>query len=118
LNIERTGDEVTAVVDVSGVGFANQATLRPSYNTATRQRGAMPALPKSRFMLVVQELNPDGSVLLNMQAPGNQSQLGNVATRTTFLASLLGFTGLFWWVFRLRATILGLRRQVFVEGWA
>ncbi len=50
--------------------------------------------------------------LLNIQAPGNQSQLGNVATRTTFLASLLGFTGLFWWVYRLRVDLLGLRRRL------
>jgi heme exporter protein C len=69
-------------------------------------------------MLAIQSVNADGSVLLNIQSPGNQSQLGNVATLTTFLASLLGFTGLFWWVYRLRVDILGLRRHVLPEGWA
>jgi heme exporter protein C len=117
LGVERSGDQVTAVVDISGVGFENRSTLRPSYDLAKKQRVAMPEFPASRFMLVVQAVEPDGTLLLNIQAPGNQSQLGNVATRTTFLASLLGFTGLFWWVFRMRADMLGLRRQILAEGW-
>ena len=115
--LERVGDEVVATVDASSVGFTNRATMRPSFNTAEGASEAMPAFPQSRFMLAVQDVSADGSVLLNIQAPGNQSQLGNVATRTTFLASLLGFTGLFWWVYRLRVDILGLRRRLLVEGW-
>jgi heme exporter protein C len=116
LETARTGDELTAVVDVSGVGFTNRTTLRPSFNLATNERVAMPNFPDSRFMLVVQGVSSDGTLLLNIQAPGNQSQLGNVATRTTFLASLLGFTGLFWWVYRLRVDLLGLRRRLQAEG--
>ena len=117
LRIERRGDEVRAFVDVSGVGFSDRATLVPTFNTATNQRVETPSFPESRFMLAIQAVNADGSVLLNIQSPGNQSQLGNVATLTTFLASLLGFTGLFWWVYRLRVDILGLRRQLLPEGW-
>jgi heme exporter protein C len=105
-------------VDVSGVGFSNRTTLRPAFDTARNQRVETPEFPGSRFMLAIQGVNPDGSLLLNIQSPGNQSQLGNVATRTTFLASLVGFTGLFWWVFRLRADALGLGRRVIEEGWA
>ena len=118
LRVERNGDEVIAVVDVSGVGFTNQTTLRPGYNTAMNSSTAMPEFPESRFMLAVQRVNADGTLLLNIQAPGNQSQLGNVATRTTLFASLLGFTGLFWWVYRLRVDVLGLRRKLLAEGWA
>ena len=118
LKVERAGDRVTAVVDVSGVGFTNRTTLRPSFNTATNVRGDTPEFPESRFMLVVVRVNADGKLLLNIQAPGNESQLGNVATRTTFFASLLGFTGLFWWVYRLRVDVLGLRRRLLAEGWA
>ena len=116
LGIERSGELVTAVVDVSGVGFSNRTTLRPTFDLAKNDRMATPAFPESRFMLAIQQVDADGSVLLNIQAPGNQSQLGNVATRTTFFASLLGFTGLFWWVYRLRVDVLGLRRRLAMEG--
>jgi heme exporter protein C len=116
LALERSGDQLTAVVDVSGVGFTNRTTLRPSFDLGANERVETPAFPESRFMLAMQRVETDGSVLLNIQAPGNQSQLGNVATRTTFFASLLGFTGLFWWVYRLRVTVLGLRRQLQMEG--
>ncbi len=118
MSIERVGDEVIATVDVSGVGFTNRATLRPSFNTARAESAAMPTFPESRFMLAIQGVGADESVLLNIQSPGNQSQLGNVATSTTFAASLLGFTGLFWWVYRLRVDILGLRRRLLQEGWS
>jgi heme exporter protein C len=116
LRVERSGDLVKAVVDVSGVGFTNQTTLEPSFDLATNARVETPEFPESRFMLAIQDVNADGSVRLNIQSPGNQSQLGNVATRTTFFASLLGFTGLFWWVYRLRVDILGLRRRLLMEG--
>lgn len=116
VRLERSGDLVSAVVDVSGVGFTNQTTLQPSFDVAKNERVVTPEFPESRFMLAIQEVNADGSVRLNIQSPGNQSQLGNVATRTTFFASLLGFTGLFWWVYRLRVDILGLRRRLVMEG--
>lgn len=117
LKVERQGDHITADVDVSGPGFSNQQVLQPVFDTAKRERVATPEFPGSRFMLAIQSVNPDGSLLLNIQSPGNQSQLGNVATRTTFFASLLGFTGLFWWIYRLRVDILGLRRRLQEEGW-
>lgn len=116
--LERVDDELIATVDVSGVGFTNRATLRPSFDTARAESAAMPTFPQSRFMLAVQAVGDDESVLLNIQSPGNQSQLGNVATSTTFAAALLGFTGLFWWVYRLRVDILGLRRRLLQEGWS
>jgi heme exporter protein C len=117
LEIQRSGDEVTAVVDVSSVGFAERTTMQPSFNTASNEQVAMPNFPNSRFMMVVQEVRPDGTLLLNIRAPGNESQLGNVATRTTFFASLLGFTFLFWWVYRLRVDTLTLRRRLLTERW-
>jgi heme exporter protein C len=109
--IEQTGDVVTAVVDVNGAGFSNLTTLRPSYNVASRQQIDTPEFPESRFMLALQSYDERG-VRLNIQAPGNSSQRGNVATTTTLLASLAGFTGLFWWVYNLRHTLLSLRRRV------
>lgn len=111
LDIVREGNLVTAVVDVSGVGFSNQTTLRPTYDVAARKQIATPEFPETRFMLALQSVDERG-VRLNIQAPGNSSQRGNVATTTTLLASLLGFTGIFWWVYNLRRTLLDLRRRV------
>jgi heme exporter protein C len=117
VKVERAGDEVAATVEVSSPGFGDRTTLRPTFNTATNKQSETPLLSDDQFMLVIQAVNPDGSLLINKVARGNQSQLGNVATRTTFFASLLGFTGLFWWVYRLRVDILGLRRRLLQEGW-
>ncbi len=117
LNVERNGDLVTAVVDVSGVGFSNRTTLRPTYNRATQRQVDTPNFPDSRFMLALQGVDETG-VQLNIQAPGNTSQRGNVATRTTLFASLIGFTGLFFWVYNLRTTLLGLQRRVEARGLA
>jgi heme exporter protein C len=114
LDVQRSGDAVTAVVEVSGVGFSNVTTLRPTLNLATQER-VTPTFPESRFMLALQSVD-DQSVRLNIQAPGNSSQRGNVRTTGTLLASLLGFTGLFFWVYHLRATLLGLRRRVELQG--
>lgn len=115
LDIVRDGDVVTAIVDISGVGFSNRTTLRPTYNLDTKRQETTPAFPDSRFMLALQSVDENG-VRLNIQAPGNSSQRGNVATRTTLLASLAGFTGLFFWVYNLRTTLLGVRRRVEAQG--
>jgi heme exporter protein C len=114
LDLQRSGDTVMAVVEVSGVGFSNVATLRPTLNLATQERNT-PTFPESRFMLALQSVD-DQSVRLNIQAPGNSSQRGNLRTTSTLLASLLGFTGLFFWVYHLRATLLRLRRRVELQG--
>ncbi|HEX6289696.1 MAG TPA: cytochrome c biogenesis protein CcsA [Herpetosiphonaceae bacterium] len=116
LDVQRDGDTVTAVVEVSGVGFSNVATLRPTLNLTTQER-TTPSFPESRFMLALQSAD-DAGVRLNIQAPGNSSQRGNIRTTTTLFASLLGFTGLFFWVYNLRTTLLRLRRRVEVQGLA
>lgn len=114
LDVQRSGDNVTAVVEVSGVGFSNVMTLQPTLNLATQER-VTPEFPESRFMLALQSVDDQG-VRLNIQAPGNTSQRGNTRTTTTLLASLLGFTGLFFWVYNLRTTLLRLRRRVELQG--
>ncbi|HEY0601380.1 MAG TPA: cytochrome c biogenesis protein CcsA [Herpetosiphonaceae bacterium] len=116
LDVQRSGDSVTANVEVSGVGFSNVTTLQPTLNLATGER-VTPEFPESRFMLALQSVDDQG-VRLNIQAPGNTSQRGNVRTTTTLLASLLGFTGLFFWVYNLRTTLLRLRRRVELQGLA
>lgn len=116
LDVQRSGDTVTATVEVSGVGFSNVTTLQPTLNLATGER-VTPEFPESRFMLALQSADDQG-VRLNIQAPGNTSQRGNLRTTTTLLASLLGFTGLFFWVYNLRTTLLRLRRRVELQGLA
>ncbi|HEY0737224.1 MAG TPA: cytochrome c biogenesis protein CcsA [Herpetosiphonaceae bacterium] len=116
LDVQRSGDTVTANVEVSGVGFSNVTTLQPTLNIATGER-VTPEFPESRFMLALQSVDDQG-VRLNIQAPGNTSQRGNLRTTTTLLASLLGFTGLFFWVYNLRTTLLRLRRRVELQGLA
>lgn len=116
LDVQRSGDSVTANVEVSGVGFSDVTTLQPTLNLATGER-VTPEFPESRFMLALQSVDDQG-VRLNIQAPGNTSQRGNVRTTTTLLASLLGFTGLFFWVYNLRTTLLRLRRRVELQGLA
>ncbi|MBV9791635.1 MAG: cytochrome c biogenesis protein CcsA [Chloroflexi bacterium] len=116
LDVQRSGDTVTANVEVSGVGFSNVTTLQPTLNVATGER-VTPEFPESRFMLALQSVDDQG-VRLNIQAPGNTSQRGNARTTTTLMASLLGFTGLFFWVYNLRTTLLRLRRRVELQGLA
>jgi len=107
--LEKNGNQVTAVVKVSGAGFSNVMTLRPTLDLTSQQR-TTPTFPNSRFMLALQSLEGD-SVRLNIQAPGNSRQR-NVATTTTLFASLAGFTGLFFWTYSLRTSLLSLSRQV------
>lgn len=117
--IERAGDVITAVVQVRGVGFSNVQTLRPSFDAATGQQIDTPEFPGSRFMLAIQSYDEgSNSVRLNIQSPGNTSQRSNWRTTTTLLASLAGFTGLFFWVYNLRTALLGLRRRVEARGLA
>lgn len=114
LAIQRNGDQVTAVVEVSGAGFSNLTTLRPVLDLGTNER-ITPNFPESRWMLALQAVDGD-AVRLNIQAPGNQSQLNNVATTTTLFASLIGFTGLFFWIYNIKTALLDLRRRVEAQG--
>jgi heme exporter protein C len=46
--------------------------------------------------------------LLNIEAPGT-GVLENRTTLFTFLASIIGFTALFFWMLQVRATLLGVQ---------
>ena len=117
VGLERSGDTITATVDVSGVGFSNRTTLRPTFDAATGRQAETPEFPGSRFMLALQSADESGA-RLNIQAPGNSSQRSNARTQTTLLASVVGFTGLFFWIYNLRAALLGLRRRIELQGLA
>jgi heme exporter protein C len=114
LDIQRNGDVVTAVVDVSTTGGRERAQLQPTLNTATGER-TTPNFIDSRFMLSLESVAGD-QARLNIVPPANSGQVNNTATRTTLIASVLGFTGLFFWVYAVRSRLLGLRRRIEVWG--
>lgn len=114
LDVRHEGDVITAVVDVSTTGARERATLEPSLNTGTGEQ-ITPNFIDSRFMMSLQAVDGE-QVRLNIVPPANQGQVNNVATRTTLLASVLGFTGLFFWVYAIRARLLGVRRRLEMWG--
>jgi heme exporter protein C len=113
-NVQQEGDVVTASVNVRGTGGVQGTTLQPSLNLTTGER-VTPNFPESRWMLALEHFDGN-NVRLNIQPPGNESQLGNVATRTTLFASLFGFTGLFFWLYSIRSMLLGLQRRAEAQG--
>jgi heme exporter protein C len=50
----------------------------------------------------------NGSARLNIEAPGT-GLLENQRTLLTFLAAIVGFTGLFVWMFLVRSDLLSLQ---------
>jgi heme exporter protein C len=109
VSLDRAGDVVTAQVQVSEPGLSGSTTLRPSYHVANREVLDRPNFPGLRYHLIVQKVDlATNSVLLNIEAPGT-GLLENGRTLLTFLASIVGFTALFFWLLNLRATLLGVQ---------
>jgi len=108
LGLERENDLVTATVRVSEPGLSGEHTLYPSYNLATKEMISRPEFPGLRYQLGLERVDLNGSsALLNIEAPGT-GVLENRVTLFTFLASLGGFTALFFWMLHVRATLLGV----------
>jgi heme exporter protein C len=120
LGVERTGDTLTAQVRLTGPGLANQELLMPRFDLAS---GAPPdteeAQPRlagnDRFRLQIQAVEGD-LLTLTVRSPGDTSLLENLRTRATFFASLIGFTLLYLWVQRVRATLLIVQDRLQPEG--
>lgn len=109
LSLEQTGDLVTARVEVTEPGLTASETLSPSYNIATGDVVDRPNFPGLRFHMVIEHVDMDmHSVRLNIEAPGTGT-LENARTLFTFLASIFGFTALFFWMLNVRATLLGVQ---------
>jgi heme exporter protein C len=112
LGLEQQGDLVTARVRVTEPGFASEAELFPTYNLAEGHQAESPEFPGLRFKLSLQHADAvAGSARLNIEAPGT-GLLENRRTLYTFLASIIGFTALFIWMFRLRALLLGVQWEL------
>lgn len=106
LSLEQQGDTVVAQVQVSEPGLTSEAILQPTYNVAARESEREPEFPNLRYRLKIQDVDlAMGSARLNIEAPGT-GLLDNQRTLFTFLASIAGFTGLFFWMLSVRATLL------------
>ncbi|NJP04807.1 MAG: cytochrome c biogenesis protein CcsA [Chloroflexaceae bacterium] len=108
LALEEQGDTVVARVQVSEPGLTSEAVLEPTFDLTQGESVVEPTFPGLRYRLVVQSVDPaNGTVLLNIHAPGT-GILANQRTLVTFLASLGGFTALFFWIFSIRTSLLGV----------
>lgn len=108
LNLTQQGDLVTAQVKVSEPGLVSEIVLAPSYNLSSDEMVARPEFPGLRYQLGLERADAaTGSALLNIEAPGT-GLLENRRTLFTFLASIGGFTALFFWMLNLRASLLGV----------
>jgi heme exporter protein C len=114
VDVQRQGNLVTAVVDVTTTGAREQAQLMPTLNPATGER-TMPNFINSRFMLSLDQVEGD-QVRLNIVPPANSNQVNNIATGTTLFAAMFGFTALFFWMYAVRARLLGVRRVIEARG--
>lgn len=109
LGLERTGNIVTAEVKVSEPGLTSEAILRPSYDLSSGAMAARPEFPGLRYQLGLEDVDLETqTALLNIEAPGT-GLLENRRTLVTFLASIIGFTALFFWLLSLRATLLDVQ---------
>ena len=109
LALDQQGDVVTAQVTVSEPGLTSETVLTASYNQATDAMVARPEFPGTRFQLGLERADvATGSAQLNIEAPGT-GLLENRRTLFTFLSAIAGFTGLFFWMLSVRATLLGVQ---------
>ncbi len=109
LALDQQGDVVTAQVKVSEPGLTSETVLTASYNQATDAMVARPEFPGTRFQLGLERADvATGSAQLNIEAPGT-GLLENRRTLFTFLSAIAGFTGLFFWMLSVRATLLGVQ---------
>ncbi len=109
LSLTQNGDVVTAEVLVSSPGLSADITLTPSFNITNQEVMDRPNFPDSRYHLVIQEVDlGNNRARLNIEAPGT-GLLDNGRTLLTFLASIFGFTALFFWMLYVRATLLGVQ---------
>jgi heme exporter protein C len=115
LGLEQRGDLVAARVQVTGPGAVDLGTYEPTLELASGKPADRPTFAGQRFTLALEQADLSaGTALLNMEAPGT-GLLSNQRTWWTFLASIIGFTGLFLWLYRLRASMLSMQEQLALQ---
>ena len=111
LTLEQQGDQVIAQVIVSEPGLVSETTLAPSFDVTQASPAVMPEFPGLRYRIKLQNVDmATGVARLNIEAPGTGAS--DLRTRLTLLASTLGFTALFIWMYQIRARLLGIQWQL------
>ncbi|MFO7166848.1 MAG: cytochrome c biogenesis protein CcsA [Chloroflexota bacterium] len=114
--LEQRGDLAVAQVEVRTPGLAQRVVLEPTLELASGEPADRPEFPGQQFLLALERVDlASGEALLNMEAPGT-GLLSNGRTLWTFMASNLGFLGLFIWLYRLRADVLILQERLARRG--
>jgi heme exporter protein C len=110
-SLEQRGDLVVARVQIRRPGLKDVAVLEPTFELGGAAADR-PTFPGERFTLTLKQVDlASGVALLNIEAPGT-GLFSNMRTLWTFLASIVGFTGLFVWLYRLRAAMLMLDERL------
>jgi heme exporter protein C len=108
---QREGGLAVARVQIRRPGLQQVAVLEPTIELGGGPADR-PTFPGERFTLTLKKVDlASGTALLNIEAPGT-GLLSNLRTLWTFLASIVGFTGLFVWLYRLRAAMLVLDERL------
>ena len=114
--LEQRGELAVAQVEVRTPGLAQRVVLEPTLELASGEPADRPEFPGQQFLLALERVDlASGEALLNMEAPGT-GLLSNSRTLWTFMASNLGFLGLFIWLYRLRADVLILQERLARRG--
>jgi heme exporter protein C len=114
--LEQRGDLAVARVEVREPGLANVYVLEPKFELATDDIADRPSFTDERFTLALEQVDlAAGTARLNIEARGT-GLLSNQRTLWTFLAATVGFTGLFVWLYRLRAGLLVLEDRLAQRG--
>ncbi|MDZ4720170.1 MAG: cytochrome c biogenesis protein CcsA [Roseiflexaceae bacterium] len=112
LGLEQRNGFAIAQVRVTQPGFGDVQQLAPTFELATGKPADRPEFTGQQFMLALEDVDlAKGTAQLNIEAPGT-GLLSNQRTLWTFLAANIGFLGLFFWLYRLRADLLELQERL------
>jgi heme exporter protein C len=112
LDLQVQEGTASAQVRVSEPGLTGETILVPTYDLQGGYAADTPTFPGLRYRLTLEEIDTaSGTIRLNIAAPGTGT-LDNLRTLLTFLASILGFTALFFWLFLVRSTLLGVQWEL------
>ncbi len=118
LDVQESDTLLTATIEVRDPASGTLTTLQPSFDLVSGQPKAIERVPDTLREVQIKRVSGTASartIEVALANVGNIGLLTDQRTLITFLVSLLGFTALFIWVWRLRALLLGL--QAHVQGW-
>lgn len=112
LALTQSGGLAIARVQVVGPGNRDLGTLEPSFELASGKPADRPKFSGEQFTIALEAVDlANRTATLNIEAPGT-GLLSNQTTLWVFLASTIGLTALFVWLFRLRASLILLDERV------